>query len=208
MSLELYQCLRLSQDDQSVAAAVWRLWVLRRRELSQRLQQALEGLSAVISTDDVPMHELQMLHSAPHTSGDGVMLELRGPRRPAARVCRARAADCSNAGAEALHACGCECACAGCERGTPWQLRLLGARGANPAAAAAAQLQRVHADDASMLADMMRAVALPGALFSTRHLVAQLPVSLKFGLPMVDWLQLCRSAARELEHDALLQVFV
>lgn len=199
MDLEFYKTLRLSKAQHSVAAAVWQVWTRHRVALSARFRAALADLAALPNTGDLPMAELQLLKQAPHACGSAVLyLGRHAPHEPG-RACEAAAAAAPHAHAP------CRC----CALRAPWQQRLLGSGGAATAAAVAAvgDLRTAHARDAEVLADMTRALCVPGALLSLEQLVRQVPVALRFGLPIVDWLQLCRSAAREREHDALLKPF-
>eukprot|EP00892_Ulva_mutabilis_P001036 jgi/Ulvmu1/10933/UM007_0112.1 len=203
MGLELYRALRLTPAQHSVVSAVWSLWLRRRRELSRRFRAALSGLANLVSTSDLPLHELQTLRTAPHACSD-TTLACCEPVPHAADTCAAHdvhAARDNGPCDDPSHTC------ARCAQRTPWQLRMMGAGGAAEAAAALQRLCRVHTEDSTMLADTARVLCLPDVLFTTPQLVTQLPVSLKFGLPMVDWLQLCRFAVRERDHNGLLQTF-
>lgn len=196
MDLEFYKTLRLSKAQHSVAVAVWQVWLGHRAAVSKRFREALTRLAALPNTSGLPMEELQQLTEAPQTCGSSVLyLGQHAPHEPE-QPCAASAVP-SHA---RRHCCGLR---------VPWQQRLLGSSGVETAAAdeALGELRSTHAEAAEKLADMTRALCLPGAILSLEQLVRQVPVALRFGRPMVDWLQLCRSAAREQEHNALLKPF-
>ena len=57
-------------------------------------------------------------------------------------------------------------------------------------------------------ADFLGALAVPGAVFSARQLLATNPIKLQFGTPMADLLKVCEASAAELRRQEVLGPFV
>eukprot|EP00892_Ulva_mutabilis_P008910 jgi/Ulvmu1/6391/UM003_0019.1 len=75
------------------------------------------------------------------------------------------------------------------------------------ACAALCQLADLQQRDADEFVAVVTAVAMPGVVFSARQIAMHVPLVFEHGLPLVDWLQLCAAAARQLQHEELLGVF-
>eukprot|EP00892_Ulva_mutabilis_P001433 jgi/Ulvmu1/11290/UM074_0005.1 len=193
--LELFQKMRLHPEQKRAAAAMWRTWRDSRFVLDTALTTAQLPLAGLLGAPDIVLGQQSQPEGHTVRSIDSAGWLGSG-------------ADAQHGTQHAEHgesggiACGDVCLCVSCAANISGSL--LGASSHSTAVASKAMdhLAAVHRDDADEAVELLRAMCIPGVMFTAEQYARQSALTLQQGA-MVDWVWFCKTAAEELEREAL-----
>lgn len=221
--LDMFRALKLTPEQQQVAAESWRGWVRIRAALDRSVAVALEPLNSLLDLPDLMLEcpatsEPHAVHNIERGGwlGTGADRDVSvgppelglSPGRPP--TTRGPEVESKEAGARAP-AAGTEgaavqghriCLCGGCVRVLEERMAGLNAYVTAAARRGVAALAGVHRREGEVAVEQLRAICMPGAIFTPEQYAHQTAIVLQQGA-LMDWFWLCKVAAAELQHTEL-----
>lgn len=174
----------MSEEQQRSAAGVWHMWQRSRATLDAHFTAALAPLASLLDTSELPVGTIRAFARGIM----GAQVESEVPEGTSAQY---------------------HCSAGGSSLWEPWTgplaRRLLGVDGRLSwrVQAASRALSEVHARDAREFVEELRAVCIPGVMFTPEQCARHSALSLRHGV-LVDWFWLCKVAAEEVRRSEML----
>lgn len=222
--LGLFRRLRLTKDQQQAAAEAWRAWIRTRESLDRALRTALQPLDGLLALPNLvldsapPPEDHPLAISSIRTSGWDVCMDA-SPSPPPPRSSNGRgtlpplhpqeAGSTNNGspspGRRTADECGAGvCICADCAETLTAGLLGVDSGATDTASRAAAAAAEVHRQEGMAAAEQLRAIGMPGALFTVDQFSRQMAFVLSHG-GLTDWVSICKIAAEELQQGELVE---
>lgn len=226
--LDLFRALRLTEEQQQTAAEAWRGWVRIREALDRSVADALQPLEGLLDVADLMLdatnpfsHTVHSIESCgwlgtgadhhggapaadallgPPISSDGAAVEAGdvGALEPAAGV------DGPGGGADVALRGDRICLCMSCASIMAKRMAGVSAGVTADARRSVAALSGVHRRDGEVAVEQLRAICMPGSIFTPEQYAQQTALVLQQGA-LMDWLWLCKVAAAELQHREVFE---